>query len=259
MTPLVRVLLATLAVLVAVSLASAPRAASAPVPPRGETWLTPGEVARLGLRMEPAEEHELMPTPNPAARADEGSVRVYAPAGGRVVRLVVAPGDRVKAGAPLALVAVPDTAWVVYCRAETRLAVDPAAYSRCLPPPSHDVVRAPIDGEVLARVGPTADAPADGAPAELLTLRSLERATPRLGALRVLAVPPSALVHAGDTTLVYVLRGMTSDGRVALAPQRVTVDGRASAIAAGWVPLASGLAAGETIAAPAAPLLLGAP
>ena len=82
-----------------------------PAPPAGEVWLTSEQVDRGRIRTEAAADHTVRDTLLAAGRVvfdEERTTHVFSPVSGRVARVLVQTGDRVKRGAPLAVVESPD-------------------------------------------------------------------------------------------------------------------------------------------------------
>jgi hypothetical protein len=153
---------------------------------------------------------------------DEGKLsHVRSPGVGRIVRIDARPGDRVRAGASLAVVerSTEDPAWASYCSAETALKEDRGtAYARCMPslgPRPRDAVIAPADGTVLRSTAvlnaATGGADTEGKP-DLFVLGDPARwmAEADVGALDAARVLAGAPVRAH----IAALPGVTLVGQV---------------------------------------------
>ncbi len=88
--------------------------APAPPPPQApadEAWLTPQQVAEARLEVAPLAEQEVGGVVVTSGRITFDDLRVahvYSPVAGRISRIVAQPGQRVKKGAPLAVIQSPD-------------------------------------------------------------------------------------------------------------------------------------------------------
>lgn len=88
-----------------------PEARDAAQAPPGEVWLTPAQDKAAGLTFETVAEREVGGVVRTTGRLtfdDRRVSHVYSPLSGRVTRLMVDPGQRVKAGQTLALIDSPD-------------------------------------------------------------------------------------------------------------------------------------------------------
>jgi membrane fusion protein, heavy metal efflux system len=162
-----------------------------PTAPQGELWIAPGRAAVAGLATEPVVAREIgsLRVPGRMALDEVRVARVFSPVDGRVVAVWANVGERVKGGEPLASIDVPESrreagevprleAELVaaandykrmkelyalgepkrdleaaddqYRQAKARLEIA-RARARLLPPDNPFLLRAPIDGEVLAR------------------------------------------------------------------------------------------------------------
>jgi len=86
-------------------------AAAQPAPAPGEVWLTPEQVEGARIRVEPLALHDVddtILTSGTITLDDMRSAHVLSPVTGRVVRIVAAMGQRVRAGDPLAIIESPD-------------------------------------------------------------------------------------------------------------------------------------------------------
>lgn len=89
---------------------AAGKTAPPPPTPAGEAWLTPDQVKEK-LVLEPAVEHEIGASIPAAGRVTFDDLRVthvFSPVTGRISKLMAQPGQRVKKGAPLAVIQSPD-------------------------------------------------------------------------------------------------------------------------------------------------------
>ncbi len=80
-------------------------------PPAGQVWLTPQQVTDGKITFGPVAEHDVDDTILTSGRVTFDDLRVghvFSPVTGRVVRIAANPGDRVKKGAPLAVIESPD-------------------------------------------------------------------------------------------------------------------------------------------------------
>jgi cobalt-zinc-cadmium efflux system membrane fusion protein len=96
-----------------------PPAEPAPSPP-GEAWLTDKQVAEGKIGVEPAGPHAVgVPVVAPARIAfdDLEVAHVFSPVAGRVLRVLAQPGDRVRRGAPLAVIQSPEVGQALLTRA----------------------------------------------------------------------------------------------------------------------------------------------
>ena len=78
-------------------------------PPSGEVWIEPGQAGRF--RTELVERRKIEDTLLVGGRIAFDDLRVshvFAPVAGRITRVLAAPGERVKRGTPLAIIASPD-------------------------------------------------------------------------------------------------------------------------------------------------------
>ena len=111
---------------------------SGPAPaqaPANEVWLTPDQDKAAKLVVEPLAEHAvggLVQTVGRLTFDDRRVSHVFSPLSGRVTRLLVDPGQRVRAGQPLALIVSPDlgSASSDARKAEASLAAAQAEFSR---------------------------------------------------------------------------------------------------------------------------------
>ena len=91
---------------------SAPAATNSPAPaPEGEVWLTSQQVRDAKVQVEPVAEHGVGNEIVTSGRVSFDDLRVahiFSPVTGRVKRIVADPGQRVKKGAPLAIIESPD-------------------------------------------------------------------------------------------------------------------------------------------------------
>jgi cobalt-zinc-cadmium efflux system membrane fusion protein len=111
MTPTrpVSLLLAALSALL-VACGGAGKGAPVPPTPPGEAWLTPEQVKEK-LVLAPAIEHDIgatIPTTGRVTFDDLRVTHVFSPVTGRISHLSAQPGQRVKRGAPLAVIQSPD-------------------------------------------------------------------------------------------------------------------------------------------------------
>jgi len=86
-------------------------AKEAPVAPSGEIWLTPTQNQQTRIAVETVSEHAVGGTVQTVGKLtfdDRKVSHVFSPLNGRVTRLLVDPGQRVKAGQTLALIDSPD-------------------------------------------------------------------------------------------------------------------------------------------------------
>jgi len=86
-------------------------AAAPPTPPAGEAWLTPQQVKNGSLVVEPVGDQDVggaIVTSGKVTFDDLRVSHVFSPVTGRVVRIEAQPGQRVKKGAPLAVIESPD-------------------------------------------------------------------------------------------------------------------------------------------------------
>ncbi|HVV50009.1 MAG TPA: efflux RND transporter periplasmic adaptor subunit [Polyangia bacterium] len=106
---------------------SAPAAANAlPQPPDGEVWLTAQQVRDAKVRVEPVTPHAVgneIVTSGKVAFDDLRVAHVFSPVTGRVKKILANPGERVKKGAPLAIIESPDVgnAFADYGKAQADL------------------------------------------------------------------------------------------------------------------------------------------
>jgi len=85
--------------------------AAQPTPPAGEAWLTPQQVKNANLIVQPAADQDVggaVVTSGKVTFDDLRVSHVFSPVTGRVVRIEAQPGQRVKKGAPLAVIESPD-------------------------------------------------------------------------------------------------------------------------------------------------------
>jgi cobalt-zinc-cadmium efflux system membrane fusion protein len=101
---------------------------SSPVaPPPGEAWLAPDKARLAGIAAAPVRVEELgrvLAATGRIAFDDQRVTHVFSPVTGRVVRLVAAPGQRVRKGDPLVIIASPDLGSAVsdFAKAQAALA-----------------------------------------------------------------------------------------------------------------------------------------
>ncbi len=352
---------------------SGSRTPPAPVPPSGEVWIDPALAGRF--RTQTVERRPIEDTLLVGGKIAFDDLRVshvFAPVAGRITRVLAAPGERVKKGTPLAVIASPDAGSAVADLAKARAdlevaardlkrqkelyeahagsqkdyetAVDTAqkaraefqraqARARLFHATDTDgvsqefVLRSPIDGEVVARAAnPGVDVQgqlAGGNSAELFTIGELDRVyvladvheldlssfrkgdemrirvvsyperifvgrvdwisaalDPQTRTARVrcilenpdrllkpemyaslelridrgvqVAVPKAAVIHLQNTTLVFVSRGTTADGKVRFERRPVSVDDNVSG---DYWPVNRGLETGEVVVVDGALLL----
>jgi len=109
--------------------------APAPAPPAGEVWLTPEQNRQTPLAVEAVAEHTVggrVQTVGRLTYDDRRVSHIFSPLNGRVTRLMVDPGQRVRAGQTLALIDSPDlgTALSDARKAEAALAVADREFAR---------------------------------------------------------------------------------------------------------------------------------
>jgi cobalt-zinc-cadmium efflux system membrane fusion protein len=159
----------------------------AAVPP-GEAWLTDAQVRDAKLVVDEVGLHPVGAPVVAGGRVAFDDLRVshvFSPVSGRVTEVVAQPGERVRKGAPLALIQSPDVgqafsdlakaqAEFTRAREKARLlrAGGASAVSQAY------ALRAPIDGEVIARsLNPGMEVPglySGGTPVELFTVGELD-------------------------------------------------------------------------------------
>jgi len=86
-------------------------ASPGPQPPPGEAWLTPQQVSDAKIEVQPADEQDVDDTILSSGRVtfdDQRVAHIYSPVTGRVMRIDANLGQRVKKGAPLAVIQSPD-------------------------------------------------------------------------------------------------------------------------------------------------------
>jgi cobalt-zinc-cadmium efflux system membrane fusion protein len=89
----------------------ASNAATQPQPPAGEAWLTPQQVKNANLVVKDVADQDVggaVVTSGKVTFDDLRVAHVFSPVTGRVVRIEAQPGQRVKKGAPLAVIESPD-------------------------------------------------------------------------------------------------------------------------------------------------------
>ncbi len=99
----------TLLVLLAACSSGGTRTQAAPQPPAGEVWLDPTQASRFrvqGVERRPIQ--DVLLVGGKIAFDDLRVSHVFAPVAGRIARVLAAPGERVKKGTPLAIIASPD-------------------------------------------------------------------------------------------------------------------------------------------------------
>src|SRR6185312_7264839 len=85
--------------------------AAQPTPPAGEAWLTPQQVKNANLVVKDVADQDVggaVVTSGKVTFDDLRVSHVFSPVTGRVVRIEAQPGQRVKKGAPLAVIESPD-------------------------------------------------------------------------------------------------------------------------------------------------------
>jgi cobalt-zinc-cadmium efflux system membrane fusion protein len=115
--------------------ADAAPASRGPAPPPGEAWLAPGKALVAGIAVAPARVEELDRILAASGRItfdDQRVSHVFSPVNGRVVKLVALPGQRLRRGDPMAILASPDLGSVVsdYAKSEAALAQAEREYQR---------------------------------------------------------------------------------------------------------------------------------
>ena len=123
------------ATLVAVAACEPRSAPPPPQPPPGEAWLTDKQVSEAKIVVEPVAVHPVStPVVAPARVAfdDLRVAHVFSPVAGRVLRVLAQPGDRVRAGSPLAVIESPDVgqAFSDLAKAEADLRAGEREYQR---------------------------------------------------------------------------------------------------------------------------------
>lgn len=89
----------------------APPEPQTPRPPPGQVWLTPDQVKEAKLTIAKMAEHEVGNTILTSAKVtfdDQRIAHVFSPVAGHVTQILASPGQRVKKGAPLAVIDSPD-------------------------------------------------------------------------------------------------------------------------------------------------------
>jgi membrane fusion protein, heavy metal efflux system len=104
-------------------------------PPDGEVWLTAQQIRDAKVRVEPVGQHSVgneIVTSGKVAFDDLRVAHIYSPVTGRVKRILAEPGERVKKGAPLALIESPDVgnAFADYGKAQADLVAAQHDYQR---------------------------------------------------------------------------------------------------------------------------------
>jgi cobalt-zinc-cadmium efflux system membrane fusion protein len=106
----------------------------APPTPSGEAWLTPEQV-KAKLTLADVAEHEVgssIPASGRVTFDDLRVTHVFSPVTGRITRILAQPGQRVRKGAPLALILSPDagTAFADLAKAQADLTAAEHDYRR---------------------------------------------------------------------------------------------------------------------------------
>ena len=102
---------AAILILVAAGCGGHASSAAQPTPPAGEAWLTPQQVKNANLQIAPVADQDVGGAVVASGKVTFDDLRVshvFSPVTGRVVRIEAQPGQRVKKGAPLAVIESPD-------------------------------------------------------------------------------------------------------------------------------------------------------
>ena len=118
--------MAGVAVLVAGCISRVPAAQTSGQAPPGEVWLTPDQVKKAGMEIEPIADRPVGGTIRVSGRVTFDDLRVahvFSPVTGRITKILAQPGQRVKKGEKLCVIQSPDLGSAVSDMAKAQAAL----------------------------------------------------------------------------------------------------------------------------------------